>query len=114
MFEAVFDILSAWSALLYLTAGASVAGIGLLLLGYALYVRLTERRYQAQIVGVRTDAPGEKTYWPLIAYTDESGVRHETVANGGSSMLGGAVPGTKVTIYAAAGDPTGVMLKRDW
>ena len=114
MFEAVFDILSAWNALLYLLAGAGVAGIGVLILAYSLYVRFSERVYQAQIVGVRTNAPGEKMYWPLIAYTDESGKRHEVTANGGSSLLGSAKPGTKVEIYAGAGDPTSVMLRRDW
>ena len=114
MFEAVFDILSAWSALLYLLAGASVSGIGLLLVGYALYVRVTERAYQGQIIGVRTDAPGQKMYWPLVAYSDERGVRHEVVANSGSSALAGAARGTTVTIFADRTDPASVMLQRDW
>jgi hypothetical protein len=114
MFEAVFDILSAWNALLYLMAGATVAGFGLLIVGFALYVRATERSYQAQILGVRTDVPGGQTYWPLIAYTDESGTRHEVVANTGSTAIAGHTPGAKVAIFAGSADPKSVMLKRDW
>src|SRR5690349_3435310 len=114
MFETVFDILSAWNALLYLMAGASVAGFGMLILGYAIFVRATERSYQAQIVGVRTDVPGGQTYWPLIAYTDESGTRHEVVANTGSTAIAGNTPGAKVTIFAGSADPKSVMLRRDW
>lgn len=114
MFEAVFEIFAAWNALLYLTGGAIVSGIGVLILAYAAYVRITETSYRAQIVGVRTDEGGAKTYWPLIAYTDEKGVRREVVANAGSSAILGRAPGTKVTVFASPKAPEAVMLKGDW
>ncbi|MBI1210329.1 MAG: DUF3592 domain-containing protein [Alphaproteobacteria bacterium] len=114
MFEAIFDVFSAWNALLYLLGGAIFSGIGCLILGYAAYVRIAERQYQAQIVGVRTDKPGSKMYWPLVAYTDTSGTRREVVANSGSSRIVGHTPGTKVTIFAAPSAPDAVMLEGDW
>ena len=85
MFETIFNLFSAWNALLYLLAGGTVLGLGLLVVGYAAYVRFAERCYQGQIVGVRSDAPGKRIYWPLIAYTDDAGTRHEVLADSGSS-----------------------------
>ena len=114
MLETVFDIFSAWNALLYLAGGGIVSGIGLLIVGYTAYVRFTERSYTGQIIGVRTDAPGEKMYRPLIAYTDDTGVRYEVLANAGSSLIGGRTPGKKVAIFADSANPKAVMLKRDW
>ena len=114
MFETLFEIVSAWNALLYLTAGATVSGFGLLIVGYTVYVRVTERRYQGQIVDVRTQSPGQAMYWPTIAYTDEAGERQQVLANSGSSSIGGRTPGTKVTIFADAAAPSAVLLARDW
>ena len=113
MFETIINLFSAWNALLYLLAGGTILGLGLLVVGYAAYVRFAERCYQGQIVGVRSDAPGKQMYWPLIAYTDDAGTRHEVLANSGSSLIGGRAPGTKVTIFAAGAAPRAVMLLRD-
>ncbi len=114
MFETLFEIFSAWNALLYLIGGGAVSGLGLLIIAYAVYVRGAERSYRGEIVGIRSDAPGKAIYWPLVAYTDESGARHEVLANSGSSLIGGRTPGTKVTVFADAAAPKSVLLARDW
>ncbi len=114
MFEALFDAFSAWMALLYIIAGASVSGFGLILVGYTFYVRATETAYTGQIVSVRTEGPGKNMYWPVVAYTDAQGTRHEALANSGSSLIGGNVPGKKVTVFAAPSAPDALMIARDW
>jgi len=114
MFDALFDVFSAWNALLYIVAGATVSGLGLLVAGYTVYVRATERAYTGQIVGVRTEGPGRNMYWPLVAYTDGQGVRHEALANSGSSLIGANAPGKKVTVFADPAAPDALMIARDW
>jgi hypothetical protein len=113
MFDALFDVLSAWYALLYIIAGASLSGFGLLVAGYTFYVRATERAYTGQIVSMRTEGPGKNMYWPVVAYTDGQGQRHEALANSGSSLIGGNVPGRKVTVFAAPSAPDALMIARD-
>ena len=111
MFNALFDILSAWNALLYLLAGGAVGGLGLLVVGYTIYVRVTERAYRGQIVSVESEGAAKNMYWPLVAYTDDQGRRHQGLANTGSSLIAGRTPGANVTVLAA---PAALMLAGDW
>ncbi len=114
MFNALFDILSAWNALLYLLAGGAVAGAGLLVVAYTLYLRVTERAYRGQIVSVQSEGVAKNMYWPLVAYTDDQGRRHQGLANSGSSRIVGRTPGASVTVLAAPTAPDALMLAGDW
>ena len=112
MFRLIFELLSTYMQLLYLVGGATCWGFALLLLGYSAYVRVRERVYQGEVAAVRKD--GSNDYWPVLAYVDEKGVRHEALANSGSSQIGGRAPGTKVRLLADPAKPDAPMMVRDW
>lgn len=114
MFNLTFEALSAYMQLMYLVAGSICSGIGLLILGYAAYVRLHEHVYAAEVVGVRKDDAKQTMYWPVIAYVDEKGQRHEALANSGSSLIGDKTPGAKTTILADPSSPASPMRVSDW
>ena len=114
MFNLIFEALSAYMQLMYLFAGSVCSGMGLLILGYAAYVRLHEHMYPAEVVGVRKDDAKQTMFWPVIAYVDEKGLRHEALANSGSSLIGSRTPGAKTTILADPASPASPMLVRDW
>ncbi len=114
MFTLIFGLFSTYMQLMYLVAGATCSGIGLLILAYAVYVRLRERSYRGEIVADRKEGSGQAMYWPVVAYSDEHGQRHEAVANSRSSLLSGQVPGTRVTLFADPAKPDSPMLARDW
>lgn len=112
MFRLIFELLSTYMQLLYLVGGATCWGFALLLLGYAAYVRVRERTYDGEVAAVRKD--GGNDFWPVLAYVDEKGVRHEALANSGSSQIGGRAPGTKVRLLADPAKPDAPMMVRDW
>ena len=114
MFNLIFDVFSAYIQLMYLVAGTVCSGIGLLVVGYAAYVRVHEHVYSAEVTGVRKDDSNQAMFWPVIAYVDEKGQRHEGLANSGSSLIGGRTPGSKLMILANPASPASPMLVRDW
>jgi len=112
MFNLTFELLSTYMQLMYLVVGSVCWAIGLSLLGYATYVRVRESVYQGEVVAVRKDGCNE--YWPVLAYTDTKGARHEALANSGSSQISGRVPGTRVRLLANPASPDSPMMLRDW
>src|SRR5579864_3365706 len=114
MFKLIFDAILDYMQLMYLVAGGMCSGIGLLIVGYATYVRLHEHVYAAEVVGVHKDDEKQTMFWPVIAYVDEKGQRHEALANSGSSLIGGRTPGAKTMILADPTSPASPMLMRDW
>ena len=111
VFDSIFELAFAYMQVMYLLAGSATSGAGLLLIGYAIYRRLKEHPLSGEVVAVRKDGADNGTYWPVVAYADAQGVRHEVMANSGSSDIGGRAPGTKVELLDS---PIGPMLMRDW
>ncbi len=114
MFHLIFDAVLAYMQLMYLVAGSACSGIGLLVVGYAAYLHVHEHVYAAEVVGVRKEDGSQAMFWPVIAYVDEKGQRHEGLANSGSSLIGGRTPGSKTMILADPASPASPMLMRDW
>src|SRR5258706_5889627 len=113
MFHLIFDAVLAYMQLMYLVAGSACSGIGLLVVGYAAYLHVHEHVYAAEVVGVRKEDGSQAMFWPVIAYVDEKGRRHEGLANSGSSLIGGRTPGSKTMILADPASPASPMLMRD-
>src|SRR5512146_794912 len=112
MFNLIFEAISAYTQLLYVVGGAVCSGIGLLILGFAAYLRVHEHVYAAEVIGVREERASQAMFWPVLAYVDEKGERHEGLANSGSSLIGGRTPGTKTMVLADPASPQAPMLVR--
>jgi len=111
MFRLIIELLSTYMQLMYLVAGSVCWGIGVLVLGYGAWVRIRERTYTGEVVALRKDGD---SYWPVLAYTDAQGTRHEALSSTGSSGILDRAPGTKVRLLADPASPSAPMMMRDW
>lgn len=111
--QALFEIMQAWNVLMYLGAGFTVAGLGAALAAFTLAIAWNARRYDGEIVAVRAEAKREM-FWPVIAYADGQGARHEANANSGSNSIIANMPGRKVAVLVSRTLNDAVMLMRDW
>jgi hypothetical protein len=105
MFDLAFNLLQAYDKIMLIVAGVVCALIGILILMYPLYVSYGARRYRGEVIGLRQDDKGgNRLLWPVIAYTDDDGQRHEALASAGSSVIS-AVPGMPMSILVKPGQP---------
>lgn len=101
MVHLVFTLIQAYDKIIRVMIGAFCVLIGALISLYPVYVRYGARRYRGAVFGLRQDG---NVLWPVIAYTDEDGQRHEALANSGSSQIA-AVPGMPANIVVKPGRP---------
>jgi Protein of unknown function (DUF3592) len=101
MFDLVFTLLQAYNKIMLVMGGAFCGLIGAVISLYPVYVHYGARRYRGEVLGLRQDG---NVLWPVIAYTDEDGERHEALGTTGSSTIP-AVPGMPVDIMVKPGQP---------
>lgn len=111
--QALFEIIQAWNVLMYLGAGFTVAGLGAALAAFTLAIAWNARCYDGEIVAVRAETK-RQMFWPVIAYADAQGARHEANANSGSNSIIANMPGRKVAVLVSHTLNDAVMLVRDW
>jgi len=109
MLEDLIDIFYAREQVMLL-----LGALGLILLGGALIVdfvmmRLKARSYRGKICGAREQSVSStkagRVYFPVVEYTDESGLRRQAETDAGSSGLADKAPGRTVRLLVVPGRP---------
>jgi len=91
-----------------------LGGIGMMLLGGVfiadhVFWRLRAARYPGTLIGVREKAArgrsGNRVYFPVVEYMNETGERIIAETDSGSSTLADKIPGTRITLLIRKGRP---------
>src|SRR4051812_38442504 len=101
MFELILSVLQAYNQIGMLIAAAICLGLGGLLLGNALYWRLTATHVLGTVVGVVTR---NGMYSAVYRYTSADGVIREAKTDIGTGWIGGYETGRVVPIMIARGN----------
>jgi hypothetical protein len=94
----------------FFTVGLISFIAGVFLIGYVAYIDVHYRRYKGKITGLRKD---KDVYWPVVAYSDAEGQRHEAITNSGSSLIGKNVPGFEVEVLINPANPDDITVATD-
>jgi hypothetical protein len=98
-------LIQAYNKIMLVMGGAIFSLIGALIALYPVYIHYGARRYRGEVVGLRVDGGLNRSIlWPVIAYTDMDGQRHEALSYTGSSQIA-AVPGMPMDIMVKPGQP---------